>query len=373
MAAQMPMMCPQQVFLLVPAEGDLRGNYVALWESPVPVPKAEAEVVPAQCATPRTELPTDESADEVPRHAAPRATQLTASTARRLRRKRAAERVRMVQSVQLRVPSMEDFRTRLKKDQVATVRSLKGYVWAWSQNPVGCRLIQEVFELGSRDAAELAQELQGHVLEAVMCPYANYVVQKVVSHLSSASSAFVARELSGSAARVAKHRFACRIFCRLLEFCPSSTTDRLVDELLVDLSNLCSHNFAHHVIESVLENGSERHKASVAEELIGDAWRYATHKNSSYIIEKALRHCSEAHRQALTRPLGQPRVIFDLALTQFGCYVARALLQEGIVDTEAAMKFIKLHQSHLEASSHGQRFLVDVGLQPEQSTATPAK
>lgn len=72
----------------------------------------QAEVVPAQCATPRTELPTDESADEVPRHAAPRATQLTASTARRLRRKRAAERVRMVQSVQLRVPSMEDFRTR---------------------------------------------------------------------------------------------------------------------------------------------------------------------------------------------------------------------------------------------------------------------
>ena len=44
-----------------------------------------------------------------------------------------------------------------------------------------------------------------------------------------------------------------------------------------------------------------------------------------------------------------------------------------IPSLQAAMKFIKLHQSHLEASSHGQRFLVDVGLQPEQSTATPAK
>ena len=53
---------------------------------------------------------------------------------------------------------------------------------------------------------ELAHELEGHVLEAVMCPHANYVVQKVVSHLSVAASSFVAFELMGHAVKVAKHR-----------------------------------------------------------------------------------------------------------------------------------------------------------------------
>lgn len=49
-----------------------------------------------------------------------------------------------------------------------------------------------------------------------MCPHGNYVIQKVVSHLSAASSRFVAEELRGHAVRMAKHRFGCRILCRPL-------------------------------------------------------------------------------------------------------------------------------------------------------------
>ena len=97
----------------------------------------------------------------------------------------------------------------------------------------------------------------------------------------------------------------------------------------MDLPSLCNHNFAHHVIESVLENGDRRHKSQVAAELLKEPWRYATHKNSSYNIEKALRHCDQTEQEALIEALGQPRLIFDLARTQFGCYVARALLQES--------------------------------------------
>lgn len=37
----------------------------------------------------------------------------------------------------------------------------------------------------------------------------------------------------------------------------------------------------------------------------------------------------------------------------------------GGVDSEAAMKFIKLHRSCLEQTAHGQRFLFDVGLAPD--------
>jgi len=384
---QMPMTQPQQVFLLLPADRDYmnvahpstgngQANYaMAIWPQPLSVVTgAQAPTLPekpalSQCPplpesqnipdpmTPRTEVPDESDEPERPR--------VTASTARRLRRKRAAERVKISQTRELSVPRIDDFRSLLKEDPAATIAMLKNHVWAWAQNEVGCRIVQEVFELGTRDAAELATELRGHVLEAVMCPYANYVIQKVVSHLSTASSAFVAQELTGNAVRVAKHRFACRIFCRLLEFCPSSSTALLVDELFMDLPNLCSHNFAHHVVESVLENGSCRQKDQVAKELLRDPWRYATHKNSSYIIEKALRHCNQSEHEMLIHALGQPRFIFDLARTQFGCYVARALLQESGVDSEAAMKFIKLHRSCLEQTAHGQRFLFDVGLAPD--------
>mmetsp|Transcript_87390 Transcript_87390/g.138756 ORF Transcript_87390/g.138756 Transcript_87390/m.138756 type:complete len:430 (-) Transcript_87390:221-1510(-) len=404
-----PQLQPQQVFILVPTDGDYAtaphstapgahamSYAMALWpqlpvESSVgvgcpggqgcpggtgalhvsdkPTNLSVSQNAPDPVPTPRTELPTESDEEKEPeRHEI----RITASTARRLRRKRAAERVKIAQTRELSVPRLEDFRALVKDDPSAAIFRLTGNVWAWSQNDVGCRLVQEILELGTRDAAELALELRGHVLEAVMCPYANYVIQKVVSHLSTAASAFVAQELSGNAIRVAKHRFACRIFCRLLEFCPSSTTGALVDELFVDLPSLCSHNFAHHVIESVLENGDRRHKSQVAAELLKEPWRYATHKNSSYIIEKALRHCDQTEQEALIEALGQPRLIFDLARTQFGCYVARALLQESGVDTDAAMNFIKLHRSHLEQTTQGQRFLVDVGLAQDAEFAERA-
>ena len=62
----------------------------------------------------------------------------------------------------------------------------------------------------------MAAEREGSLAPEAMCPHGNYVIQKVVSHLSAASSRVVAEELRGHAVRMAKHRFGCRILCRPL-------------------------------------------------------------------------------------------------------------------------------------------------------------
>ena len=54
-----------------------------------------------------------------------------------------------------------------------------GHVWAWSRNDLGCRLVQEALETGGREAAELATELEGHVLEAAMPPGPKRRVSKI--------------------------------------------------------------------------------------------------------------------------------------------------------------------------------------------------
>ena len=314
--------------------------------------------------TPRTDVPSD-SEEEC--NQSRRSTKIppmpSASTARRLRRKRAAERAKVANASAAPQVSLEELRSQLRDDPLAAVQSMKGRIWPWSRNEKGCRLVQEALEcLGAREAQQIAKELEGHVLEAATCPHANYVLQKVVSHLSIASSSFVSSELRGSVVRVAKHRFACRILCRLLEFCPFSVTSALVDELLVDVGELCVHNFAHHVMESILENGEERHKKLLAATLLVDPRKYATNKNSSYLVEKLLSYCSPTEQDVLIAKLGQPEMILDLALTQFGCYVARALLRDERVNATLAMQLILENQSNLDATPHGQRFLVDVGV-----------
>ncbi|CAK9062604.1 unnamed protein product [Durusdinium trenchii] len=386
---QMQVTCPQQpeqqVIVLVPVDQNYMTsiqnsgvpvNYVTWWPQStqpnvhqqvasmpslqVPCASAlQATSVPPSSGqpTPRTALPSDDSdAEKIEK---PR---FTASTARRLRRKRAAERAKIAHAEGAPQLSLEQLRAKLREEPAVAVQSVKGNVWAWSRNETGCRLVQEALEMGTREAAELAAELQGHVLEAVTCPYANYVVQKVVLHLSTAASSFVAQELHGSAVRVAKHRFACRILCRLVELTKSSATSALIEELMLEFPDLCTHNFAHHVMESILENGEERHKKQIAKVLLTDPWKYATHKNSSYLVEKALSYCSQSEQEMLVAKLGHAQAILDLALTQFGCYVARALLRHWCVNAEVAMTLIAEHQRDLEATPHGQRFLVDVGL-----------
>jgi len=253
--------------------------------------------------------------------------QLSASAKRRLRRERAALRESGGQSI-----------AELQQSIFAEdVTCLSGRVWSLSRDPVGCRLVQEALELGNKDAAALAQELRGHVLEAAMCSHANYVLQKAISHLSVASSSFVAAELEAHAFKAAKHPFACRILCRLLEFSTAAVTSQLMDELLRDAPALCTHPFAHHVLESILENGEERHRDFVAEVLLSNAWKHATHKNASYLVERLL--FLPKHRQRVIAELGHPETLFQLAQTQYGCYVAHALLRDGHVKAAMLLAF----------------------------------
>ncbi|CAE7291194.1 APUM5 [Symbiodinium natans] len=324
--------------------------------------------------TPRsTEVPPDRSDEgEVDRTEEQRS-RLSASAARRLRRKRAAERAQ--READLALPGTifpehcEQLREQLQNgsgDVRDIIRRLRGQVWSLSRDAHGCRLVQQVLEMaGQRDAFDVAKELEGHILEAVMCPHGNYVVQKIVSQLSVASSDFVVRELQGSVVRVAKHRFACRILCRLLEFSGSSArTIELVDELLQEAGPLCCHSFAHHVIQSVLEHGLDKHKEIIAQALNADPMKFATHKNSSYLIEKALCYCSASDQNTLIAQLSPPETLVELAFAPYGCYVAKAILSldDGQVDKLTTKKELWKQRRELERLRHGHRLLEELGL-----------
>ncbi|CAK9058710.1 Maternal protein pumilio [Durusdinium trenchii] len=338
---------------------DAQGSNVA-----APVEGTRCKLTCSSWATSKCEAP-----------AAP-ASRMRWKDARGLRRKRALERSRGVQHEHGHVRhdeategtercscnfTIDELRVELRRNRASGMQRLRGQVWRLSRDAAGCRLVQEALESGGREAVELAHELQGHVLEAVMCPHANYVVQKVVSHLSVAASSFVVRELQGNGVRVAKHRFACRIFCRLLEF-GTSATSQLVDELLETGENLCTHSFAHHVIQSILEHGEERHKHLIAKMLTSELWTHATHKNSSYLIEKGLDYFRAEDQDVLVTTLGKPEALLDLAMHKYGSFVARSLLQDSRVNVKAALRHLQDHQVDLKSTKHGHRFLADVAL-----------
>ena len=291
----------------------------------------------------------------------------SASAARRLRRKRAAERKAKAGDEDLAYnfesqSRWDDLKHRV--EQGFDLQHLIGHVWPLSQHKEGCRLVQTALEKAGRETATISLELRGHILEAVKHSHANYVVQKAIAQLSVASSAFIVEEMQGSAAVVARNCMGCRTLCRLVEFCSTNPqVGELMDELMSELWHLCCHSFAHHVVQSIMEHGEERHKHVIAETLLADVMRFARHKNSSYLVEKVLSSCSIEDQGTMICTL-DPQSILELAKTQYGRHVAKTVLQDrrwsATWRAGEFEQFIQPWKAELEKDRFGCLFLKDM-------------
>eukprot|EP00438_Fugacium_kawagutii_P019178 Skav219367 [mRNA] locus=scaffold76:609536:611115:- [translate_table: standard] len=247
-------------------------------------------------------------------------------------------------------------------DVSSAVEALVGHVWDLSRHPLGCRLVQTAMERSSqKQAAILAGELRGHVQEAMTSPHANYVLQKMVTHLTWHSCSFVAEELQGdSASHYARHRFGCRIFCRLIEFhSDKEPTLMLVEEVLQEAEDLCCHPFGHHVAQSVLEHGSEEHREIVSATIDRNPLGYARNQNASYLVERVLASNSR-YQESLLAELSS--CLEDIALSRYGCYVARAVVEHPKTNRPLEISKLTAIRSELNKTKHGQYLLADLGL-----------
>merc|ERR1712113_1264460 len=79
-----------------------------------------------------------------------------------------------------RMQNCEHWRAQLEAGENAYIvtDAVRGSVWDFACHPSGCRVVQLLLNLlPAKDAASLVMELHGHVVDAIMSPHANFVVQ----------------------------------------------------------------------------------------------------------------------------------------------------------------------------------------------------
>mmetsp|Transcript_71441 Transcript_71441/g.87644 ORF Transcript_71441/g.87644 Transcript_71441/m.87644 type:complete len:425 (+) Transcript_71441:60-1334(+) len=263
--------------------------------------------------------------------------------------------------------ALEQLQQQLEGSDVpAALEVLTGHVWDLSRHPVGCRLVQSAIERSNpKQGAALASELRSHVHEAMTSPHANYVLQKIVTHLTWQNSKFVAEELRHMAAHFARHRFGCRIFCRLIEFhAEQEPTLMLVEEVLQEAEDLCCHPFGHHVAQSILEHGIEQHREFVCATIDRNPLGYARNQNASYLVERVLSG-STRYQESVLSELSY--CLEDLALSRYGCYVARAVVEHPKTNRPLEVSKLTAIRQELNKTKHGQYLLADLGLSQKHS------
>mmetsp|Transcript_36543 Transcript_36543/g.85650 ORF Transcript_36543/g.85650 Transcript_36543/m.85650 type:complete len:605 (+) Transcript_36543:160-1974(+) len=204
--------------------------------------------------------------------------------------------------------------------------------------------------------------LHGHVHTAIEHPHANYVVQKVADLLPTEHVGFLFSELKGKAVWASKHRFGCRTMLRLVRHSTSegwagTLAANLVDELLKNATVLACDQFGNYVMQEVIEHGLAEQKKQLAQALLKDASSTSTTQHGSRVVEKALRFCESAEVQALAEELlRDSRRVQNMACTEYGCFVLRALVksEEHGRRTSAALRPLA---SDLRKSRQGRRLL----------------
>lgn len=258
------------------------------------------------------------------------------------------------------------------EEQKLAIANISGRVLDFALDPLGCRVIQLALSVtGQKEGAELASELQGHILTLVDSKHGNYVVQKVVEVLPTSMASFVVDELKGTAIEMARHRYGCRILCRLFEHSGTEEgTADLINEILPDARELSRHAYAYHVIRSILEHGLPEHCHQIGTSLSSGAQRQAKHRHASFVIEKALAQCDERTRAILAKELLQkPENLVDLARHQFGRHVVSQLARVPGECSQKALHNLHIGLPQVQTSKHGRRLIEELKQQLAVSAA----
>jgi len=247
----------------------------------------------------------------------------------------------------------------------AAIEALIGNVQDLAFDASACRVVQKALEFAEEEEViALSLELQGKVREAIRSPHANHVVQKLVEVLPVTSLGFVAKEMLGAGPEVARHRYGCRVLCRLVERHYGKAVaqmDELIEELLVEGAELVRHTFGHYVIEMILQTGNPHQRRQVCAALRVELMRNAKNRSATYVVEKALTICDDEDRRNMIEELcGSPESLVFLVDNQFGCHVAKAILNMHGAFFHEMISHINAAAPKLQKNKYGRRLLEEL-------------
>jgi len=245
--------------------------------------------------------------------------------------------------------------------------ALTGQVWSLSQDAAGCREVQDALAdetLSQEQKEALAGELHGHVLEAALCPYANFVVQKCIVELLPRATQFMVDEIPSEAvSSLAQSKFGCRVLQRLLERSASGRAERLVDAVLADLLSIAQSAFGNYVVQLLLDcpgvNAQQQLQlAQLLREKVGDL---GTQDFGCIVLSAALAKFGAEDRQALVcAMLQEPCLLGQMACSRHGHKTVLAMLSLLAGDELEGAKAV-LVSSNVAASKYGRAVVATLG------------
>ncbi|XP_024008960.1 putative pumilio homolog 8, chloroplastic [Eutrema salsugineum] len=210
------------------------------------------------------------------------------------------------------------------------ISEIQGYVYLMAKDQHGCRFLQRIFEDGTAlDAMIVFNEVIPHVVELMMDPFGNYLMQKLLEFCNEEQRTQIILMVTaepGLLIRISLNAYGTRVVQRLVESIKTKKQIYLVKSALrPGFLNLIRDLNGNHVIQRCLQCFSTEANEFIFEDATRFCIDIATHRHGCCVLQKCIAYSTGQQREKLIA--GISRSSLFLAQDPYGNYAVQFVIE----------------------------------------------
>ncbi|XP_054804103.1 uncharacterized protein LOC129307233 [Prosopis cineraria] len=240
-----------------------------------------------------------------------------------------------------------------------SLAEVQGYIYLLAKDQHGCRFLQRVFDEGTpQDVQVIFSEIIEHVVELMMNPFGNYLMQKLLDVCTEEQRMQILLMITkepGQLVRISLNTHGTRVIQKLIETLKTKQQILLaVSVLEPGFLALIKDLNGNHVIQRCLQCLSNEDNKFIFVAAAKYCVDIATHQHGCCVLQRCIGHSRGEHRQQLVAEISANA--FQLAQDQYGNYVVQYILELRIPSATASiisqLEGSYIHLSTQKFSSH---------------------
>ncbi|XP_057504433.1 putative pumilio homolog 7, chloroplastic [Actinidia eriantha] len=221
-----------------------------------------------------------------------------------------------------------------------SLAQFRGSIYFMVQNQAGCRFLQRIFDEGTpQDVQIIFNEVVNHVVELMVNPFGNYLIQKLLEVCSEEQRlqiVLMVTEVPGDLVRISLSTHGTRVVQKLIE--TLKTTQQI---LLVTLAlkpgflDLIKDPNGNHVIQRCLQCLSTEDNKFIFDGAAKFCVDIATHKHGCCVLNRCITQAVGKYREKLVAEIVAHG--FHLAQDAFGNYVVQYIIELKVPSATASL------------------------------------
>lgn len=224
----------------------------------------------------------------------------------------------------------------------ATLEDFTGDIYSLCKDQHGCRFLQRQLDLSKENktpeagdivpvdvaATMIFNEIHTKIVELMVDPFGNYLVQKLFESVSASQRLVLIRCAAPEFIRIALDPHGTRALQKLVEQVLSSKEAQyIIDSLSPHVVSLSRDLNGNHVVQKCLQRLNPADNQFIFDTASQSCAEIATHRHGCCVLQRCLDHGNSKQREQLSLKVAE--IATTLSLDPYGNYVVQYVLSRG--------------------------------------------